>query len=124
MSKAIIFDWHGVLDEIDYRDSTDTLADILYSSLSNKKVNIVDFRNDIFKKYHPAGCDYYANIIKPKQYWSRLLKETSKKASDESRNCMLTIRKIKNIWSNIPRLKKKYKLAILADCPKDKAIII
>jgi FMN phosphatase YigB (HAD superfamily) len=103
MIKALIFDWHGVLDHGAYRlTSRNTISDHLYQYIVQGRVGarpLLWFLLTILR------------YCKPAQYV--LLKDT-----------LTTIRPFSPLWDQIPRLKQQYQLAILSDIDPIKLSII
>lgn len=115
MIKAIIFDWHGVLDETKFDD--------LLVSLS-KQTN--QPKEKVITKLLISGRAYSAGLMEPEKFWPEIqtkfgLDDIELKKAQES---ILSIRKYLPLWERIEALAKLYKFAILSDCSIDKAAMI
>lgn len=115
MIKAIIFDWHGVLD-------TTKFDDLLV--LLSKQTNLP--KEEVMTKLLVLGRAYSAGLMYPDKFWPELkmifgLDDVELKKAQES---ILSIRKYFPLWERIEALSKLYKFAILSDCSIDKAAMI
>jgi len=111
MIKAIIFDWHGVLDEVN-------LEGALKRASAESKIPLDELKNllrDINKKYTLGDME-------EGPYW-KLVADTLKISEMQAKQLQDYINSViqnKELWDYLPELKKKYKLAILSDCPIEK----
>lgn len=115
MVKAIIFDWHGVLDKIKFEDLIDKIVAI--------KNAPKDSINQTLREY---GNDYASGKLSSGEFWSELQSKFSL-TDTVIRDLKFHILRISlnyELWSQLNDLKNKYALAILSDCPSDKAEII
>lgn len=115
MVKAIIFDWHGVLDKNKFDDFTDKISEI-------RAVSKESIKNVLWS----YGNDYTTGKISSEDFWSEIEIKFSLAQSElrDLRFYMTIISLNYDLWSMLPELKTKYKLAVLSDCPKEKAGII
>lgn len=108
--KAIIFDWHGVLDETKFEDLVYKLADLTNS----KSEVILDSIKTKAKEYTQGG--------NPEDFWAYIKKvlHLDDKKLTEAKEYILQVIQNKSLWKRLPSLKNLYILAILSDCPTDK----
>ena len=112
MIKAIIFDWHGVLDFTTFEDLVALIA-----KESNKSKDEV---KKIFKKVKEP-------LIRGESDSSLLWSEINKNidlSEDQLiliKEYRLKIEKNQQLFDFVEKIQGKYKLAILSDCPKEKA---
>ena len=111
MIKAIIFDWHGVLDQVKFDNLIAKLGELTETSFGQVKKEI----KSLEKSFARGGA--------PEKFWGDLKKvlELNNKQVKEAQSHILNIFENESLWSRLPSLKKKYKLAILSDCPVEKA---
>lgn len=111
MIKAIIFDWHGVLDNT-------KLEDLFKKTAELSSIPIIVLKNNL-KNY---TRDYALGIISSKIFWNRFVEFTAlpNESITSLRNYINAIELNTELWNLLPELKKKYSLVILSDCPKEK----
>jgi putative hydrolase of the HAD superfamily len=115
MIKALIFDWHGVLDSVEFEGLAKLLAEITDATPV-----------DVHEKLRDIERQYARGDIEPELFWGELgarLNITDSQL-EEARSYIVSTNLKQDVWQLIPSLSKKYKLAILSDCPKDKANFI
>ncbi len=112
MLKAIIFDWHGVLDHTTFGG----LIKILSTFTSKSREETLSVISEYDLKYRLGQLD-------PDEFWKLVGKtlHLNKKELNTACHYLLKIDKNKELWKKLPKLKRYYKLAILSDCPLDKA---
>jgi glucose-1-phosphatase len=111
MIKAIIFDWHGVLDRTRYEDLISIISELTHKSREYVKETISPFERS-----------YAAGLISPDHFWSSV--QSLFKVDDIQmtllKNSILVVRKNYELWEKLELLGKLYQFAILSDCPLDK----
>ncbi len=114
MIKAIIFDWHGVLDK--------TKLELLIEKLSEITGLNLDQVKDLIKPIERE----WAKGEDPKIFWNKVQKifNLAEGQVSEAKNSILRIIKYQPLWNRLPELKHKYRLAILSDNPRDKVQLI
>jgi len=115
MIKAIIFDWHGVLDETTYRGFSKFLSDITGRNA-----------NGIRGQVSVCEQQYIKGEIAPDVFWSELKGKLnlSNEQYTQARDHLLTVRLNQESWAQLPELQRRYQLAVLSDCPSDKMAAI
>jgi HAD superfamily hydrolase (TIGR01509 family) len=112
MIKAIIFDWHGVLDFTTFED--------LAALIAKESKKSIDEVKQIFKKVKGP-------LIRGESDSSLLWTEINKNLDlsegqlDLIKEYRLKIEKNHQLFDFLSKIQSKYKLAILSDCPKEKA---
>ncbi len=112
MIKALIFDWHGVLD-------TNTFNSIVVNHLV-QKTGLK--RESVLKSVFHLREQYSSNQISPNEFWSTIcsLYSLSQAEMKRLRKQVMTPFKNEELWELLPKLKQKYRLAILSDAPSEK----
>lgn len=115
MIKAIVFDWHGVLDKTTYRDFSGFL-----SRVTGKNADWI--RGKISR----LEQEYVRGDVEPNTFWTELKEKLnlSQRQYTQARNRLLKIRLSRKLWARLPALRQRYQLAVLSDCPSDKVITI
>ncbi len=115
MIKAIIFDWHGVLDETKLELLVNKLAEIT-------KLDVEEVKN----KLKPIERTYAQGSSAPSVFWTKVqeLFSLNDEGLEAAKFSILIVRKYTLLWELLPELKVKYKLGILSDCPSDKIDVI
>lgn len=110
--KALIFDWHGVLDNVEFEGLTRLLASLAGRSLS-----------EIQQELKGIERQYARGDISPKVFWDNV--QDKLMVTDEqlalARSYINSADLNRSLWDIITNLSSTYKLAILSDCPQDKA---
>ena len=104
MVKALVFDWHGVLDMTTFRDMANILIEGSYQELNQ------------------LGNQYASGELSHEAFWEVIRSRYDN--ADEAKEYILQVQKNEDLWKVIPALAEKYTLAILSDCPSDKADVI
>jgi FMN phosphatase YigB (HAD superfamily) len=109
--KAIIFDWHGVLDKVEFEG----LMNLLMSFTSKTPVQLDEELHDIERQY--AKGDLATEL-----FWKQVQKqlELTGDQLQQAKSYIVSIDLNNELWKLLPQLSKKYQLAILSDCPQDK----
>ena len=120
MVKAILFDWHGVLDNITYERFLDAAAKRLYDyddefPLQVLRETIVD------SELYQQGQDYARGMISPHDFWTLVHQRPLWLGLEEH---LLRVDLNLQAWDLMPRLATSYKLAVVSDTPVDKATLI
>lgn len=112
MLQAIIFDWHGVLDKVTFGGLIEILSRFTHKS-----------KEKILSEIRDIDLSYRLGKITPEDFWNALDRKLQLNQNELiiARTYMLKIDKNVELWKKIPKLKKHFKLAILSDCPLDKA---
>jgi len=115
MTKAILFDWHGVLDK--------TLLAGLFERLSSESKIPV---KTIKEKLRDISRIYALGNLQESDFWLFVRNEINIKPSQIKylKNYINSISLNEELWQYLPKLKKEYTLAILSDCPLEKAVLI
>lgn len=111
MIKALIFDWHGVLDQTNLEGAVKKISDF-------KKVT----PEYVKKLSRPYEEDYICGSD-PQEFWGNIQKvfSLSDKELLEVENYILEITPSVSLWEKLPALHSSYITAILSDSPLDKA---
>lgn len=128
MIKAILFDWHGVLDRRTFGGMLEKIAEAWYpifapTRIERKEISFEEYKQMIKENWRIEGVEYALGRISPKNFWLGLECE-EETGVETAKNYLLSVEKNEVLWSAIPLLKRRYKLAILSDCPVDKVRII
>jgi HAD superfamily hydrolase (TIGR01509 family) len=115
MYKAILFDWHGVLDLTTFEEVVVKIAKETAKSIDEVKA--------VTKKYKKPLIE---GRISPDCFWSEIEQAfpIAKEKLEQIRSYSLSIEPNNILMEALPLLKKKYLLAVLSDCPSDKAEVI
>jgi FMN phosphatase YigB (HAD superfamily) len=115
MIKALLFDWHGVLDKT-------TFSNIIKQLSHSSDILEEEVRNIIRNKKE----EFILGKLSPDDFWSYISKQLKipQKSLKPIIKYSLTIDLDSSLWNTLPKLAKKYELAILSDCPPDKTKII
>lgn len=115
MVKAIIFDWHGVLDE--------TKLELLIEKLS--ELTQLD-KEEIRNRMHKYERSWVTGTEAPEVFWKEIKQifHLTNENINEAKSMLMTVKEYEPLWKLLPDLKTKYKLAILSDCPLDKVEVI
>lgn len=115
MIKAIIFDWHGVLDKTTYRGFSKFL-----SGITGRDADWI--REQVSAREQ----QYIRGEIMPDVFWGELKVKLSLSDAQygQAREYLLTVRLNQDLWSQLLELQKRYQLAVLSDCPSDKLAVI
>ena len=110
MLRAIIFDWHGVLDKTKFSGVIENVSRSTKIPVSTLGNLMKDFEGE------------YALTRTPEVAWNRLKAQfdLSTLQLRSAKIYALTIQQNVPLWDLLPALKTKYQLAILSDCPLDK----
>ncbi len=109
--KAIIFDWHGVLDLGKFDALVKKLSELSGLSAENVVYKIRDIKNIFILGGEPSV------------YWGHTATALGLTTGqiESARKSVMKIVPNQSLWSKLPALKQNYRLAILSDCPLDKA---
>jgi FMN phosphatase YigB (HAD superfamily) len=114
MIKAIIFDWHGVLDHTKFSGLIEKLAELAHRDTQDieKEVKL------LVGEYDREG--------KPEHFWSQVKSKLNLEANQvqAAQSYILNVEPNTPLWERLPALATKYRLAILSDCPEDKMKVI
>lgn len=110
MIKALIFDWHGVLDKTNSEGFVNKLV-VFKKTTPENIINLIK----PYERDYIYGGD-------PKEFWENIQKVFSLNDKEllEVENYILGIIPNKLLWEKLPSLHSSYLTAILSDCPKDK----
>lgn len=128
MIKAILFDWHGVLDRRTFTGMLEKLAEGWYPIFAptrreRKETPFEEYKQIIKENWRRDGIEYALGKISPEYFWLGL--ECEEETGVETvKRYLLTVEKNEELWQLFPKLKEEYVLAILSDCPTDKAHVI
>jgi FMN phosphatase YigB (HAD superfamily) len=111
MIKALLFDWHGVLDKTTFSNIIKQLS--LVSNISEEEIR------DILRNKKE---EFIVGKLQPNVFWNyvSIQLNLSQKSLKPIIKYSLTIDLDDTLWIALPKLAKKYELAILSDCPPDK----
>ncbi len=114
MIKAIVFDWHGVLDLVKFEGLVHKLAELSKKPIEELKVTIKFSERE------------YARGSNPDKFWDEIksLLNLTDEQVQEAQNYILKVERNQSLWDLLPSLSIKYSLVILSDCPQDKMEII
>ena len=112
MVKAILFDWHGVLDDTKLEDLFKKTAQASSIPLKTVKSHLSD-----------VARQYALGFMDADQFWLQLrtVANLSGKQTNFLRRYINSIEKNELLWKFLPEINKKYTLAILSDCPLEKS---
>lgn len=115
MIKAILFDWHGVLDET-------LLAGLLDQLSEESKIKVPEIRERLGK----ITRDYVLGNITGENFWSNVKEKLNVSHSQVKKvqNYINTIIYVKPLWKFLSKLKEKYTLGILSDATMEKVEVI
>ncbi|OGY59954.1 MAG: hypothetical protein A3B23_02295 [Candidatus Colwellbacteria bacterium RIFCSPLOWO2_01_FULL_48_10] len=115
MLKAIIFDWHGVLDDTNCAGYVSKLSKIIGKSF-----------NETLEQMGTLDARWGSGELPPEKFWTNIkaIFGLSEEETVSIKSYILNVENNAALWQQIPDLAKKYRLAILSDCPLDKLSII
>lgn len=105
--KNVFFDYHGVLDKRSY------------SGMLKKSVP-----ENLYQEFIDLGKRYAAALIDPLDFWGTMKNKIGEGKTNEAKAYLLKIELNRDLWSRLPKLKKKYSLGILSNCSIDKSRLI
>lgn len=110
MIKAIIFDWHGVLDETKFESLVYKLAELT----NTHSETVLEIIKTEAKEYTRGGDS--------EKFWAYVQGALglSNDKLTEAKEYILEIVQNKSLWDKLPLLRNTYTFAILSDCPTDK----
>ncbi len=111
MIKALLFDWHGVLDHVRLESLFKRIAQVSSIPLEKLKKELTD-----------ETRKYALGEITFQEYWMFVEEKTNLPVIKINllQNYINSIDLNKDVWNMLPLLKKKYSLVILSDCPLEK----
>lgn len=114
-TRAILFDWHGVLDRRRFRG---------IEELISKWKGPLD--SSAVKRLWSNGFEYSRGSIDAPYFWSFTQQDFSLSDAqvDELSIYLNGFDLNEDLWRALPHLKRKYRLGILSDCPAEKTKII
>ncbi len=113
--KAIVFDWHGVLDKTKYEDIVNILSEC--SGIDS----------DGTRKILSEVClerDYVKGIISPNTFWESVELYFGRLGYVRAKESILSFSSNYSLWEALKGLRYKFDLSILSDCPQDKLDVI
>lgn len=115
MIKAIIFDWHGVLDATTFHGFLQKLSEL--SGLPNKEIET---------RLAPFERQYIVGEMEPSTFWDKLQKylKLTDRALSQAQEYRASIEKNEDLWKLFPKLKNGYTLGVLSDVSQDKVNMI
>lgn len=115
MIKAILFDWHGVLDLVRAQDLAHYITDITGKEYT-----------EVYKELEGLDRAYVINETGPSIFWPKV--QSTFTLSNEqilaAKETILQCKKNTPLWMILPSLRKDFLLGIISDCPTDKLDII
>jgi FMN phosphatase YigB (HAD superfamily) len=113
--STLIFDWHGVLDHVEFEGLIAFIAGLAKNEPANIKQIIID-----------DAKAYTLGKVEPGLFWEAVQQKLSLSNNQlkQSRDFILDIRPNTDLWEKLPDLSKDYDLAILSDCSQDKVDVI
>lgn len=111
MIRVIIFDWHGVLDEVRLEQLVKKLVLLSRHSLEEVKEII-----------RPIERLYALGAMEPDLFWHKIQQAFMLDITQlqQAKSSILVVKKNQPLWERIDQLRKLYTFAILSDCPLDK----
>ena len=109
--KAIIFDWHGVLDKVKFENMVKLLSEKSTISLEDTKRILKDECNE---------RGYVTGVIETSTFWRLVGERFHEENAQIAKEMILSFSSNYGLWSVLPFLSSKYFLTILSDCPQDK----
>ncbi len=115
MIKAIIFDWHGVLDQV--------VIDGFLEILSKNSRFSIERINQIIV---PLEKKMIVGNLSREKYIEELMEEAVMKKSDVEKafNYVVSVEKNEELWIRLPQLKKNYKIGLVSDAWPEKTSLI
>jgi FMN phosphatase YigB (HAD superfamily) len=114
-TSALIFDWHGVLDLTAFESIATQLAIAAHKTLDETN-KLIREEKTAFATDNITSADFWGSV-------QDILNVTDQEIAPIKTHS-LKLQKNEPLWSALPTLRKKYRLAILSDCPTDKAAVI
>lgn len=110
MIKVIIFDWHGVLDQVKFAGLIERFSELTHESIKDIEAKV----KFLAQKYERGG--------NPEIFWTGIkinlgLNDTDIKVAQDY---ILQVVPNESLWKQLDSLGSHYRLAILSDCPEDK----
>jgi len=115
MIKTIIYDWHGVLDHTTLEFILEEISKVCHVPISQVKESLKDTKKLVISG--ECGSDVLWKMV---QDSFDMPDEKLRSLQDYS----LKIELNTTLFSRLKELSKRFKLAILSDCPSDKALKI
>lgn len=124
MYKALVFDWHGVLDRRTFKGMLEIMAHEIFCNVHiDNKGNLVGY-NDILeqikKDFQEDGYRYASGSLTPEQFWNKMAEICPGNAMEVAQLYIRGMDLDRILINKIPELSQLYKFAILSDCPEDK----
>ncbi len=115
MIKAIIFDWHGVLDQVVINGFLEILSK--NSRFSIERINQI---------IEPLEKKMIVGSLSREKYIEDLMDEAVMKRSDVEKafNYVVSVEKNEELWIKLPQLKKEYKIGLVSDAWPEKTSLI
>lgn len=114
--KALLFDWHGVLDLRRFKGIEDRLAE--FTGLNSADLKVLHGRAD----------DYARGTMSSEEFWKFVgdyYNLNQRIVREDFQSYFISVDELNDpLWNSLSDLSKKYKLAILSDCPPDKTELI
>lgn len=130
MIKAILFDWHGVLDKVTYEGFLNEAARRFYYypghklSYDNPLTAFETIKEVIVgTSIGKIGADYTRGIISPEDFWDKVHK-TFPLFWNNLEDYLLRVDLNERVWGLMQQLSNNYKLALVSDVPADKAVLV
>jgi len=111
--EAILFDWHGVLDRVKFQD----IVNFISKTKSIPVEEVQEQLREVKKQYARGELRFFWHAVQ--EFYGLTGEELQ-----QARDCFLRVEKNEELWALLPQLKAKYRLAIISDCPRDKAMLI
>ncbi len=133
MVKAILFDWHGVLDTVTFSRfldySTQRWHDFLAESYGGRSTVALSYQRLKAITYHyleQEGRDYARGIMSAHDFWRKCREDiyVPEQTHREIQSFLLSINLNEDLWELVPHLARAYKLALVSDMPSDKAYLV
>jgi HAD superfamily hydrolase (TIGR01509 family) len=117
MTKAIFFDYHGVLDKRTYQGMLRRLAELIYT-----QGDFESFLQAVYGKYALFTNLYASGDILPEHFWSKLSNDGLNSIQIQKlQDYILTVEINEQLLPVLEKLKEnKFLLGVLSDSPSDK----
>ena len=120
MVKAILFDWHGVLDRITFEGFLDEATKRLHAYDDEHPIEVI--REVIVEpEFYEKGMEYARGKISPEVFWAEIHKYYPLRGLEDY---LLNVDLNVSLWRQMPELANHYKLGLVSDVPYDKAVLI
>ena len=120
MIRAILFDWHGVLDKVSFDGLLNEAARRLYEYDDEFPIGAVK-KIVVEPLLYNSGMDYARGKTPCASFWALTQKYPPLQGLEKY---LLRVDPNEILWQQLPYLASRYRLGIVSDAPEDKAVLM